>query len=317
MKHKELFESILEEGISPVVYHVTGASNFIRMMQTNTFKLGIVDGRQSLEFPDSKNHMFYLSTARTKQSSFISEFVADSKWTSTSFAVILKLDGRALSRHNRGTAMVYGRLPQYREEMEDRIISDHPRIPNASSYIVSADIVVNLNDPDQISTVQKVITILKEKRIPFYVYKDTRAALISNTSKALNDKQVDALMKLSMSNSGREIEQAIDDSYHDEHPAILETRKKLRAIQAFYRLAFMNDYSHFNNEYKQDHLSMYRSWIQQRQQHGTAYILDSNLRAQELTNDVAKIAKLVRRQQAASINELLNKILNRLEEKMT
>lgn len=134
-------DQLLEEGISSIVYHTTAIDTMFNILSSD--KIHTSGAFIHRESNLSKDRLFYLSTSRSKSSSYLSE-QGDANAT-------MKLDGRLLGSRYKGHAMDYfasrNRFQDIKiDEMEDRVITDTPYIPNASRYIQEIDILI---DPDK------------------------------------------------------------------------------------------------------------------------------------------------------------------------
>lgn len=125
--------NILNEQLSPVLFHSTHPKTAQRIIETNTFKLSSTLAKQSEQGYNEK--LFYLSTTRSKLGNY---------HQSSHYMLTFKLDGRMLNNNFGGHAVDYwGRdfrnSNPTRNEMEDRVVSDKPEIKDASKYIISLD----------------------------------------------------------------------------------------------------------------------------------------------------------------------------------
>jgi hypothetical protein len=137
--------SILNEGLSPILYHYGNPDSILNILKTNTIKLSSSLAK-NIEKDYTKGKYFYFSTTRSRVGSY--HFSHGMKESLTHTAILLKLDGRALSNITTGTPTDYwGRdfrnVAPTKHEMEDRILSDKPTIPNASKYIISVECFYN------------------------------------------------------------------------------------------------------------------------------------------------------------------------------
>ena len=145
--------SILHEGISDIVFHQTSPDTALAILRDNAFKLSSTMSKAGENEHGTKS--FYLSTTRSRAGRY--HYSHGSKHPLGRFTVILKLDGRKLSSVASGGPVDYWG-PDFRKvnpthnEMEDRVTSNHPEIPNADKYIISVEIFVgDHNEPDDIS----------------------------------------------------------------------------------------------------------------------------------------------------------------------
>lgn len=157
---------LLIERVTDIVYHATSLYKAARIAETDTFQLSPAFASDT-EQRHTGGRMFYLSTTRSKHGSY-------SRDTTPNYqgSVMLKLDGRKLSERYKGGAVDYWG-PRWRRddpskhEMEDRIMSDEPVIPNASDYILEIHVLLlpELTKPNRANLLQ-----LKKLGKPVYLY---------------------------------------------------------------------------------------------------------------------------------------------------
>lgn len=170
------------EGISQILYHSTRAPGFERIMTDNQFQLTPDLGSQ-LErgFRKGSKKLYYFSTSRSRTGAY--HYPTKEYSTGT---VLFVLDGRKLMADGyTGQALDYWadpEMPTYadNDEMEDRIYSTRPVIPNASKYITAVHIYYNpsVNAASaKTAPAQLRAGALAAKRagIPTYVYTDIAA----------------------------------------------------------------------------------------------------------------------------------------------
>lgn len=121
---------VLTESVSDIVYHFTGYDKALKILKHNTLALSpfLAKGVESNVIKTRK--LFYLSTTRSKLGHY-----GQNNYSMVAFV----LDGRKLAQRYSAKAVDYWGLPKS-SEMEDRILSDHPYIKNASQYIKSVDV---------------------------------------------------------------------------------------------------------------------------------------------------------------------------------
>lgn len=186
----------ITEGVSPILYHVSQIHNVRDMLTNNTIRLtpDFGTGAEKEHQPEGKIH--YLSTARSKTGSY---GYPVSKHQKNGAMVVF--DGRALMAGGyTGKAVDYWG-PEFRalgkDEMEDRIFSKKPTIPNASKYIKEIHILFDRDRTDDRNDhVARVLKDLgyKAKRlnVPLYIYTDQQAFALLNKNKAASVASVDA-----------------------------------------------------------------------------------------------------------------------------
>jgi len=184
----------LFEGISDIVFHRTVFTNLIGILKTDQFELRPAFAKPiEQEYTKKKTDLYFMSTARTKNSKYISD----------SGTPVLTLDGRKLKQNYSGYGMdYYG--PSWREidrgqyEQEDRVFSQKPNIPRARNYILMIEIVMGYNAGRQADNIFKIYSMAKKSSIPikFYDSKEDR-----NLGKnPLSEKAVRAELKRNLAN---------------------------------------------------------------------------------------------------------------------
>lgn len=175
------------EGISQVLYHSTRAPGFGKIMTDDQFQLTPDLGSQ-LErgFRQGKKKLYYFSTSRSRTGAYHYPTKEYSNGT-----VLFKLDGRKLMADGyTGAPLDYWadpEMPTYtdNDEMEDRIYSTKPVIPNAVKYITEIHIYYN---PDinaattAPASLRQGAIAAKRAGIPVYVYTDINAYNALKTS---------------------------------------------------------------------------------------------------------------------------------------
>lgn len=170
------------EGISQILYHSTRAQGFGKIMQDNQFQL-TPDLGSSLErgFRQGRDKLYYFSTSRSRTGAYHYPTKEYSNGT-----VLFKLDGRKLMADGYTGAPLdywaYPEMPTYadNDEMEDRVYSKKPVIPNATRYITEIHIYYN-PDVNATSTQTAPASLragaiaAKRAGIPVYVYNNIAA----------------------------------------------------------------------------------------------------------------------------------------------
>ncbi len=182
----------LLEGISQVVYHSTRAQGFYSIMRTDQFQL-TPDLGSSLErgFRKGKSKLYYFSTSRSRTGAYHYPTKEYSNGT-----VLFKLDGRKLMADGyTGAPLDYWadpEMPTYadNDEMEDRIYSTKPVIPNATRYIKEIHIYYNpsvnaASTQTAPSALRAGAIVAKRAGIPVYVYDNVAAYNSLDTRKSV------------------------------------------------------------------------------------------------------------------------------------
>ncbi|CAM0080522.1 hypothetical protein VPHK567_0173 [Vibrio phage K567] len=190
MKKFNEFANELAEAVNDTVYHGTAIEYAIEILRHDKFKLSDSKGSWSddtdteINQKQGKDKRYFLSTARSSSSPYINDL--DTFIHSEVGDVIFVLDGRKLSHNYRGKAVDYGRgdyAPDYGNELEDRVFSKKPVLPNASKYITEAH--VFMKSEKQASKLDDFMMEAKKKGIPVWVYDDKRAWQQTNKRKAV------------------------------------------------------------------------------------------------------------------------------------
>ncbi|WGH49660.1 hypothetical protein [Alishewanella phage vB_AspM_Slicko01] len=170
MMMDKLYESLLEEGISPIVFHSTKLNGALSILKTDRVMMSRAANSPE-EYSLSKK-LFFLSTARTKVNMFSS--------LNATITVTFTLDGRRLSNNFAGDKIDYfgseandnpARHLLY--EFEDRILSHKPTINNFSKYVLEVSVYIPRQDQKHDVTIEAIHTIKKEcekRNIKFGVY---------------------------------------------------------------------------------------------------------------------------------------------------
>jgi len=186
----------ITEGVSPILYHVSQIHNVRDMLTDNAIRLTPDFGTGAEKEHQPEGKIYYLSTARSKTGSY-GYPVSDHQKN----GAMVVFDGQALMAAGyTGKAIDYWG-PEFRalgkDEMEDRIFSKKPTIPNASKYIKEIHILFDRDRTDDRNDhVARVLKDLgyKAKRlnVPLYIYTDQQAFALLNKNKAASVASVDS-----------------------------------------------------------------------------------------------------------------------------
>jgi len=165
---------LLQERASDILYHMTKLSNLYSILKKNQFILKSTLKRTEYKF--SRNKFYYLSTARSKTNWYFQDFMDD-----LPNACILVLDGNKLNNKYKGVPVHYFSTFKYMnyDEMEDRILSNDPVIPNAKSYIKEIHIYSILPSDNTIAYINEIKKIVKDN-ISIYIYNDRNSFMNLN-----------------------------------------------------------------------------------------------------------------------------------------
>jgi hypothetical protein len=162
--------SILNEGISDVVYHGTNMSSAYQILKTNAFRL---------------------STTR----SVLGSYHRDPSGT----AALMQIDGRKLGNNYKAKPVDYWgpdfrKIQPDKSEMEDRVFSNKPTIDNADKYIVAVHFYVDIetlnNNHPQLPVFRKAYLEAKKRGIQTYVYDNRKSFLTLNTADAIKPSKL-------------------------------------------------------------------------------------------------------------------------------
>jgi hypothetical protein len=138
-------QQMIYEGLSTTVYHMTNLDKFVQILKTDKFMTSVAYGTSS-DLSVNKKKLYYMSFMRSPQSNY--------EKGSNVEQVLLVLNGEKLGSNYKASPVDYWG-PEYRKvnhnmnEMEDRIFTDKAWIPNATSYIMSARVLMDLKAAKQ------------------------------------------------------------------------------------------------------------------------------------------------------------------------
>lgn len=212
-------KDLLLEGFSSILYHVTSLSNGVNILNSDRFILTPVVGTDA----ESQKKFYYMSFARTMTSGY-HQFQDPREGL-----IYFKINGTKLGQKYKGDPIDYWQYSKYgstttqmqqKMEAEDRLFSDKPFVPSATSYIDEIYVFIGSitykkdydisspnfgeytttwNMPDDItphnqSYIRKLIISSKRLNIPTYLYY-TKTDLLTNNKKnavKLNDIDLSA-----------------------------------------------------------------------------------------------------------------------------
>lgn len=169
-----------------LLFHYTSMYNANLMLATNKLRLSSVGGTQS-DSVLNKGYMYYFSTARSVHGNY-------NKMSANS--VQLVLDGYKLGHKYKIVAVDYWgedfrKHKKGAYEMEDRLLSNKPEIPNAKRYI--KEIHLLLDEKPNVranSMARKFVMLAKKLNIPIYLYRDKKAAQLLDKRNSLSLEEV-------------------------------------------------------------------------------------------------------------------------------
>lgn len=172
---------LINESLSPILYHKTSISNAYKILNTNEFLLTPSIYHNEEDKINHKRNYYYLSTSRSKISGYYKDDTS---------GVILVLDGNKLSKRYSGKAVDYwGKdfrdMDPQKFESEDRLYSKNPKIPNALSYIKSIHI-MNSTSKQVMEFISSIIGMAQNSNINAFLYDDNKSWLLQDTKKSID-----------------------------------------------------------------------------------------------------------------------------------
>ena len=219
---KQLKDTIFE-GLTDVVYHFTTIEGIIGIMKMDAFKLADIRGKWQYN-PDIKRPYYICVTRQKYGKTGYSSMRKD-------FLIRLTLNGRKLSERYKGIPFEYfyvnkGKTPfeimkdrdgkitpeQGEVQNEERIVSSHPYIKDASKYIDRIDINAEKMSKE---VLDEIIDLIKENNLfdKLYVYYNSKDYILqSNKFEKLTESLLDNDDELFNNTS---IENKINNSFPD------------------------------------------------------------------------------------------------------
>lgn len=156
----------IRSGLSSTLYHITSIYNLANILQKDRFELKPVEGTD-YEKEISKKASSYLSTSRSPTSDYF-------RRNASVHSVIIVLDGNLLGQKYSGGPVDYWgpTMNKDNDEMEDRVFSKTPFIPNATSYIKELHVLRDLEGNPK-TYAKQIFSVYKQallKKIPLFLY---------------------------------------------------------------------------------------------------------------------------------------------------
>lgn len=229
------FAEILSEGLSDVLYHFTSEHRLIDIINQDKFILTASVGTQAergLELSTKNQKLYYLSTSRSRQGDYALNNIK---------GVFLELDGRELGYKYEGAPVDYwGRefrkVNPRKHEMEDRLYSNDPEIPNAHKYIKSISILVEpkpdekLKEDDWLEWMSNlrelartVIPYSEKYDIPVYLYDNASDFYTGNKKKSITTDYLRGMRETLLTGSVKLLKRSPSDTKNldkDEHEVL-------------------------------------------------------------------------------------------------
>ena len=280
---------LIWESASDIVWHFS--NNPLSILKTNKFSLGTEIGPDSTK----SGYPFYISTARSKTGSY----------SENPRGIIFKLNGRLLNANYKSKPVDYwaGSGIKSRDlgshEMEDRIYSKNPIIPNATKYILEIQCWIDEKyGYNSVYThyIKRVEDLANKLDIPIVVYSSYDHFIMNKNPK----KSITEIVDLS------KIEQSPSYKFKNH------TRKKnIRYILSF--LAQLKDPDEIYGRYDSEIIlsNAYTNYLRRKHDKSSIYakqIISNILRKLKLTS-VEELMKM-RIKQNIRIKEIKNNLYN-------
>ena len=187
-------EMFLNEGLSPILYHGTSITNIDKILKQNRIRTTPDIGTKAeIDQRKQKHKIYYVSTTRSK----VGVYHLTDKYSKQ--AGLIVLDGRKLMADGySGNPMDYWgedfrRLGK--NEMEDRIFTDKPYIPDATKYIKEIHILFTMSKGDDhyailVKEIRHIAIMAKKYGIPVYVYTRPEDFNVQNKAKAISPSEL-------------------------------------------------------------------------------------------------------------------------------
>lgn len=211
----------INEALTDEVYHFTHLRTLHNILKTNQFITTAAVGTPS-DMVLNKGRFFFFSTTRSKGTGYVTGHVK------------LVLDGRRLNQRYKGVAVDYWRYSKNRDdyetdldyknaisssEMEDRIITNQPIIPNAISYIKEIHVLIGKYDKVRKNVLEYILTTAKNNNISIYFYNTKQNWLLQNKNNSVDPYQT--YKEISDSENEHESNKINEFKYSYANPAIL------------------------------------------------------------------------------------------------
>lgn len=185
----------INEGLSDILYHFTKLSNLMSILRQNAFHASTNIG-MSTDLEKSAGRFFFFSTTRSRGSSG-----SGAGFGSGARSVKIVLDGRKLGQRYKGVAVDYWNYSSKEsdyanmndyigtmkgKEMEDRIVTDRPTIPNASKYILAIHIFHHRDHLLDRGILDELMGYGKQYGFPIYFYTDDKYYYAQDTRNAVD-----------------------------------------------------------------------------------------------------------------------------------
>lgn len=174
---------MLFEETRDVIYHATNLPNLKNILETNSFILTSIIGAPSEEKITPPKKYYFLSLSRSKLGSYHTKNLFAS-------SVLLVLNYDKLRKNYKIFPVDYweGKKLEKEDEMEERLVSEKPEIPNAKNFIEEIHIYVNREElekyPQKKEIFRETLKTVIKSRIPYYLYFDSKAFVLLDRKRA-------------------------------------------------------------------------------------------------------------------------------------
>ncbi|WGH49854.1 hypothetical protein [Alishewanella phage vB_AspM_Slickus01] len=236
MKIDSLYESLLEEGMSSVVFHATQIGSAAKIIASNKFINSPIT-INSIDRELNAGKLYFLSTARSKSSSYIREAFNPS-------GVSFKLDGRMLSARHKVKSVDYFSTDPYisanerraMTEMEDRIVTNDPIITNIIKYILEVEILIPAKVlggyvNNDVVHIKWILEKCASYGIPVYIYTELKDLVSGNKNKNINDLFIRKFVDLDHNDERSTTQRNQNTTYADDR--IIALKKIIQGITAY------------------------------------------------------------------------------------
>ena len=168
----------IDEAATDILYHYTGTSAALSILQEKQFKLSSALGSVEVQYAP-KDYNYFLSTARSRSGGY-------HHYTGTS-AVMFVLDGRWISSRYPVKAINYWAgmdRGDRHSETEDRVFSKDPTMP--ITPILEMHVLLKEQNEYQSPVTRKLLIAAKQAGIPTYLYKSEDAWRLQDTRRSVS-----------------------------------------------------------------------------------------------------------------------------------
>lgn len=177
-----LYENIITERLSAVLFHSTSIHNLYKIASNNEFRLTPDFGTESEYDRRSKRRFYYMSFSRSA--------INDYHYSKGGGNCIIKIDGDSMNRRGFVGKPIDYWGGDHNDEMEDRLYHNKRNIKNATDYIIEVHSMPNLRSEDRkkkdIQLLRKCYILLKKQGVELFVYDDPNNYKLLNKRKAVN-----------------------------------------------------------------------------------------------------------------------------------